>query len=325
MSPKEQARVCFIVVNWNRSEALKACLTSIQTLVTGTSRAIIVVDNASTDGSAEMVEKNFPGARLLKDEENIGFARANNKALQYLKAAGLTPDYVVFINNDALLVDSSVEKIFEFMDRQEDVAAAIPAVFLKDASFQTGVGGFDLSLGSAFAYYFFLSGLFPRAFRGLFIRQDYFFKKKKRARLEWLSGVCLVARRSVLDETGGFPEEYFMYAEDLALCRKLRKKGALVYFPEARILHLKENGDKGRWNVAWIDSLFRYFRLHQKKTFLELKEFALKGILFSGFALRAAGYAFLRLLGGRKYALKTDELASYARHVLGHLWASQKA
>ncbi len=258
---------------------------------------------------------------LLRNGKNIGFARANNQALQYLKSTGLSPDYVVFLNNDALLIDSSVEKIFKFMDRQKDVAAAIPAVFLQDASLQVGVGGFDLSLGSAFAYYFFWSELFPRTFRGLFIRQDYFIKKKNSVQLEWLSGVCLVARKSVLDETGGFPEEYFMYAEDLALCRKLRKKGALVYFPEARILHLKKNGDKGRWNVAWIDSLFRYYKLYQERRFLKLKTLVLKGIFLSGFVLRAAGYGFLRLLNGRKYTLKTAELAFYARHVLSRLCA----
>ncbi len=313
---------CFVVVNWNKREALKNCLSSMQSAVPTTPHEIVVVDNASTDGSPEMVEKDFLGVNLLRNEENVGFARANNQALRHLKIAALSPDYVVFLNNDALLIDSSVEKIFELMDKQKDIAAAAPAVFLKDASFQTGVGGFDLSLASAFFYYFFLSELFPRTFRGLFLRQDYFFKKKKNLHLEWLSGVCLVVRKSVLDETGGFPEEYFMYAEDLALCRKLRKKGLLVYFPAARILHLKERGDKGRWNVGWIDSLFRYYRLHQKKTFLELKEFVLKGIFFSGFVLRAAGYGFLRLLGRRKYALKTDELAFYAGHILRRFCAS---
>lgn len=312
---------CFLVVNWNKREGLRNCLSSIQSAMSGTPYEIVVVDNASTDGSQEMIERSFPGVRLLRNEENVGFARANNRGLRYLKAAGMEPAYVVFLNNDALLVDPSIEKIFEFLDGRNDVAAAVPAVFLNDASFQTGVGGFDLSIASAFFYNFFLSELFPAAFKGLFIRQDYFFKKKKSFALEWLSGVCLVARKSVLDETGGFPEEYFMYAEDLALCRKLRKKGALIYFPEARILHLKDSRDKSRWNVTWIDSLLRYYRLYQKTSFMAFKFFMLKGIFFSGFALRAAGYSFLKLSGQRKYASKRDELAFYARYALGRLFS----
>lgn len=315
---------CFIVVNWNKCEALKNCLSSIRSALSSTPHEIVVVDNASTDGSQEMVERSFPDVCLLRSGDNVGFARANNQALQYLKAAGLSPDYVVFINNDALLVDSSVEKIFELMDRRKDVAAAVPAVFLKDASLQTGVGGFDLSIASAFFYNFFLSDLFPAALKGLFFSQDYFFKKKKSFRLEWLSGVCLVARKSVLDETGGFPEEYFMYAEDLALCRKLREKGALVYFPEARILHLKDSRNRSCRDATWIDSLLRYYRLHQKKSFLAFKELMLKGIFFSGFASRAAGYSFLSLFGERKYASKRDELAYYAGYVLGRLFAGRK-
>jgi N-acetylglucosaminyl-diphospho-decaprenol L-rhamnosyltransferase len=318
--PERSPSVCFLIVNWNKRDALKNCLSSIQASLSKVPYEIIVVDNSSTDGSQGMVEQSFPDVRLLRNKENLGFARANNQALRYLKTTDFSADYVIFLNNDTLLVDHSIEKIIEFMETKRNVVASIPAVFLGNTSLQTGIGGFDLSIMSTLFYNFFFCEVFPRTCRGLFFKQSYFFKRKKCFSLDWLSGVCLIVRKSILDETEGFREEYFMYAEDLALCRELRRKGSLVYFPDSRILHLKNSRDKAHWNVAWIESLFRYYRQYQKGSLVAFKLFILKGLFLAGFLLRAAGYNVLSLCSREKYVLKRSELAYYARYVLGKLF-----
>lgn len=312
---------CFLIVNWNKREALANCLDSIRRFLAVLPHRIIVVDNGSSDGSQAMVESRFPGAVLLRNPENLGFAKANNQALGSIREKRLAFDYIVFMNNDVVLVDQSLAALIEFMHKNDTVAAAVPAVFLDDSSFQTGIGGFELSLGTAFFYFSFLTRLFPSACKGLFIHQPYFFKRKQTCRLDWLSGVCLVVRRDALEATAGFPEDFFMYAEDLALCRELRRQGELVYYPRARVRHLKDNRAKGQENALWLESLFRYYRKNRPQLGSSLELFLLKSTFFLGFLVRAAGYQILAFGGRPDSRLKKNELWFYAKYSLARLVA----
>lgn len=308
--------VALVVVNWNKREALADCLDSIRRFLAVVPHQIFVVDNGSSDGSQAMVESRFPGTVLLRNPDNLGFARANNRALSFIQEKRLAFDYLVFLNNDVVLVDRSLASLIEFMQKNETVAAAVPAVFLDGSSLQTGIGGFELSLGSAFLYFSFLTRLLPSACKGLFIHQPYFSKRKQSCRLDWLSGVCLVVRRGALEATAGFPEDFFMYAEDLALCRELRKQGDLLYYPRARIRHLKGNRANGRWNALWLESLFRYYRKNRPRLGSSLGLLLLKGTFFLGFLVRAAGYQILEFTGRPGSRLKKNELWFYAKSSL---------
>ena len=310
-------RIALVIVNWNKREALANCLDSIRRFLAAVPHQIFVVDNGSSDGSPAMVESRFPGAVLLCNPDNLGFAKANNQALLFIREKQLAFDYFIFLNNDVVLVDRSLAFLIEFLQKNQTVAAAGPAVFEDGSSLQTGIGGFELTLGSAFLYFTFLTRLLPAACKGLFIHQPYFAKRKQSRRLDWLSGVCLVIRREALQATAGFPEDYFMYAEDLALCREGRRQGDLLYYPRASIRHLQDHRANGRWNALWLESLFRYYQKNRPRRGASLRLFLLKGTFFLGFLVRAAGYQILECTGRPGSRLRKNELWFYAGRVSG--------
>ncbi len=316
-----EVTVGFVIVNWNKRQALAECLESVRRFLAAVPHRVIVVDNGSTDGSPAMLESRFPEAVLLRNPDNLGFAKANNQALGFIRENRLAFDYIVFLNNDAVLVDGSLASLFEFMRENEKAAAAVPAVFVDDSLLQTGVGGFELSVGSAFEYFSSLTLLLPSVAKGLFIHQPYFFRRQRACRLDWLSGVCLAVRRDALEAAGGFPEDYFMYAEDLALCRELRKRGDLFYCPQAHVRHLKDSPADAPGNVLWLESLFRYYRKDRRPPWSSLGLFLLKIVFFLGFLVRAARCQILELSGRPDSRLKKREIWSYAKYTLIHLVA----
>lgn len=312
-------RVIFIIVNWNRQDLLLRCLNSLQDKL-AVDYAVIVVDNASGDGSVEMIRTEFPEVILLENRENIGFARAVNKGLDYIRENSLERDYVVFLNNDVVLLDGSLKDVFNYMIRLPEVVAAVPAVALEDGRDQTGIGGYELTLASAFNYFFFLSILFPRICKGFYLHQPYFRKKARIVTLDWASGVCLVVRAKVFARINGFPEDFFMYAEDVALGRDLRAEGKIIFFPEARVVHLQQLESEGSAAPGvWLDSLFDYYRLQNggKK---RCRLVVLKMIFLAGFGLR---WVYFYLLRSTKFSNHKKMLQIYCRHIIKSIFAGK--
>ena len=330
-------KIIFIIVNWNGREKIGRCLRSLATHLHSFNYKILVVDNGSTDGSSEFIKEQFPEVILLINKQNLGYARACNQAMEYLRERSVSCDYLVFLNNDVELRDNSLEKLFSWMEENKEVAACLPAVLDSKGKPQSGAGGFDLSLASAFCHFFFLAGLFPRTFRGLYFNQSFFYKKKEQIELDWLSGVALVVRSPAIDVAGPMPEYFFMYTEDLAYGRELRKAGKLIYFPLARVYHLQER-EKGYFQVTWLDSLFTWYKLlqgqknirplffYQPEAFPEIQTFlparlrlellVLQLIFASGFILRWIGYAFRAALSPHdEPRLKKKEMMVYFRHI----------
>jgi GT2 family glycosyltransferase len=229
-----KVKVIFIIVNWNRKELVSRCLASIKSYIAYPHK-VVVIDNASSDGSQEMIRADYPDVDLILNTTNLGFSQASNQGLNHCREKKILSDYIIFLNNDVVLRDSSLLGLLDYLDENSEVAAALPTVFLGDGSLQTGVGGYELSLATALAYFFFLSSLFPKYSKGFFISQHYFRKNGQIPMLDWVSGVCLVVRGDAMRKVPGFPEHFFMYAEDLALCRELRVLGQIIYFPHAQV------------------------------------------------------------------------------------------
>ena len=311
---KSDRRAIFIIVSWNRSALLRKCLLSLKQNLC-ISHHIVVVDNASSDGAPEMIAQNFPEVHLVKNQTNRGFGRAVNQGLREIRNLGMQSDYVVFLNNDTILPDNSLEALLRFLDSHEETAAAVPAVHLSEGGCQTGVGGSELTLKSAFNYFSGLSVLFPRRFRGLFLHQPFFIKKNLIPEIQWASGVCLITKRHLWEKITGFPEDSFMYAEDLSVCRQIRSLGKIVYFPSARIVHFSGE-EKSEWaGTLWLDSLFNYYQKispEPKKLRLAL----LKCIFVLGFWGRMVFYRAGRLFLGRDVRTKFRDLRTYSGHIL---------
>jgi GT2 family glycosyltransferase len=218
--------VSVVIVNWNTCDLLRACLLSIQNTLPPSSYEIFVVDNASTDGSAEMVTREFPAVRLISNQENVGFGRANNQAL--LCAHG---EYLVLLNPDTEVFPGTIARCVDFMASSPETAVVGGELVNPDGSLQVGYFDFptfwyrvDCFLGRANRYY-------ARWYR------DYSPFPPVRE-VDWVSGSFIVVRRRAAEAVGLFDERFFIFAEETEWCYRFRKSGWKVhYLSEAKILH----------------------------------------------------------------------------------------
>jgi GT2 family glycosyltransferase len=223
--------VSVIIVSWNTKKLLLECLQSVMRATDRFQRETIVVDNASTDGSPEAVEIHFPSAKVIHNETNLGFAKANNIGIKHSKGR-----YVCLINSDIILHTDCVGLMHAYMEQNPGVGVLGPKVHNTDGTLQYTCSGFPTiwnSLSRALA----LDALFPKS--KLFGGQLMTFWSHDTVRaVDVLSGMFLMVRRESLNEVGLLDENFFMYAEDRDWCMRFRKKGwKVVYFPEASAVH----------------------------------------------------------------------------------------
>lgn len=286
-----------IIVNWNVRNFLKECLKSIYLNISKLAFEIIVVDNASSDGSIRMLENNFPMVRIIKNKINEGFAKANNQAMKESRGR-----YILLLNPDTLIIDNSLFKMVDFMDSNPKVGAVGSRLMLPNGLLEAGAAGYKPSLVTAFNYYFFLSKLFPSIFRGLYLDQNSY--RKKAIAVEWVSGACMMLRRELLNRNILFNEEFFMYAEDIELCDRIRKNGWEIYYtPQAKIIHFRGGSVKKRSadpSTIQLRGLEQYFK--RNHGVLSIKILYFFGIC--GFFLRAILYKMLFYIRKDEYHQK---------------------
>lgn len=277
------AELTVIVVNWNTRDLLRDCLRSVYASEPAMPLVVMVVDNGSADGSADMVERDFPQVGLLRNRDNLGFARANNQAL---KIVG-TP-YACLLNSDTVVGPGVLSRLVAFLAARPAAVACAPALRLPSGRLQTGGAGYALSLATAFNYFFFLSRIFPERFPGMYLHQDHFVRKGMPLRVDWLAGACLTVRMTAVDQVGLLDESYHMYAEDAEWCQRLAQAGEIWYLPDREILHIfgASSGKESKVSVRWLDAAFAYFgRQHGA---VRLKLFQVVCLL--GFLLRLILY-----------------------------------
>jgi len=205
----------------------------------------VVVDNASTDGSLERLAREFPCVHLLRQSANLGFAAGNNAALSWMAAEGIEPRFVLFLNPDTELLDGPWPTVLSELERPSAVVAWTPALIAPDGGFDPGVGGRRPSFHSLAIHFLGLSRLPACYARGVFLNQASPFRRQRRVALEWLSGTALLVRWEAIASVHGFPEDFFMYGEDMLLGERLRTLGRLLYLPTLRVLHDREYSELG--------------------------------------------------------------------------------
>jgi GT2 family glycosyltransferase len=240
------SRVSAIVVSYNTRELLRRCLSSL-----GGLHEVIVVDNASLDGSADMVSVEFPRVRLIRNDANRGFGAANNQGL-----AAMTGDLALLLNSDAAAADhDAVERLARLFD-DPGVVAAGGALLNADGSPQPSAAG-KLTLWAVFCEQTYIEKLFPRS--ALF--SPYWKRSDRRIEVEQVMGACLMMR-----PLERFDESFFLYCEDTELCERLRKHGRILYEPAARFWHaLGASSDGARWKAVarYNAGKERFFLLHR--------------------------------------------------------------
>lgn len=306
--PMNKIRLSIIIVNWNTKTLLKQCLDSIFSQLARDEFEVIVVDNASSDGSDLMVKEDFRLVRLISNEENKGFSKANNQGMRI--SVG---EYILLLNSDTIIRDRTLlDKWVALMDARPEAGASGCRLVFPDGSHQTGDAGFRPSPGTIFNHSFFISRISRDRFKGLFLTSD---RKTGELAVDWVCGAALLVRRSLLDRVGLLDESVYMFAEDIEFGCRITSLGYKVYyFAGIEIVHLQSGSSVKRkerdFSCMWIRNLRSLYSIYNPGKSI----FFYDSVMSAGFFLRGLLY-YLEYLRGRNPSSRTkaEALFGYLR------------
>jgi O-antigen biosynthesis protein len=282
-----------IIVNYNVKEFLLNLLHSIEKASSNISKEIIVIDNASDDGSVEVVREKFPSVKLIKNKINVGFGKANNQGLEI--ALG---KYLLFINPDCIVSEDTFDKMISFFESHHDCGLTGCKILNSDGTLQLACRRSFPGPWTSFTKVTGLSNLFPKS--KIFARYNLtYLDENKTYEVDAVSGSFMMMRKDVYEKTGGFDEKFFMYGEDLDLCYRVQKSGFKVYYVhDTQVIHYKGESTK-RSNLDDTKLFYDAMHLFVKK---HLSSFPLVEIILRS----AIGFRKLfAFLGKRRLALFT--------------------
>ncbi len=310
-------KLTIIIVNWNTGKLLEECLSSFLLADLQISYELILVDNASSDGSLDAARVRFPFVQVIENHENVGFARANNQGIGVARG-----EYVLLLNPDTLIPDITIfKKWISFMDRHLETGASGCRLIFPDGKHQVGDAGFRPSLASAFNFAFFLSRFFPDRRKGLFLGSE---RINSDIEVDWVCGADVLVRRDILPTTGLLDETVFMYAEDVEWGCRIKSMGYKVcYLPYLKIVHLQgmsydKLSGKRPIQFLWLENLRHLYKRYNEKQ--PLLYFDL--VLLIGYLLRAMIYFVMSLKEGWKHSGSTKKARQMFQYAL-YLFKSQ--
>jgi hypothetical protein len=223
--------ISVIIVSWNAKEHLRNCLNSLNNAKGRYKQEVIVVDNASTDNSVELVEQQFTEVKIIKNNDNLGFAKANNIGIRVS-----TGRYVCLINSDVIVLDDCIDKLMECMDKNQLVGMAGPRILNPDHTLQFSCfhfPGIKNNLSQAIG----LNKLFPKS--PFFSEQTMkYWPHDCVQKVDVLNGCFWMVRRKAMDEVGLLDEDFFFYGEDIDWCKRFNDAGWEVrFYPAAEAIH----------------------------------------------------------------------------------------
>ena len=262
-----------VIVNWNTRDLLRDCLRSVAASQGDFTCRVVVVDNASPDGSADMVRAGFPDVTLIASAENEGFARANNRGLRALGfAPGCAdedaPRYALALNPDTVLPPGALGEMLAYMDADATIGVAGPKLVLPD-------GSLDLACRRSFptpeiSFYRMvgLSRLFPRSRR--FGRYNLtYLDPDVETEVDSVVGAFMLVRRAAIQQVGLFDETFFMYGEDLDWAFRIKQAGWKVrYNPRVAVTHVKRAASRQsrRAQREFYRAMLLFYRKHYRRT-----------------------------------------------------------
>jgi GT2 family glycosyltransferase len=266
-SPGQLCDLSVVIVSFNTRDVLRRCLHALLAEARDLAIEILVVDNGSRDGSVEMVAEEFPKVSVIRAGGNLGFAAANN--LMFGLGQGR---YFVLLNSDAFVQPGVLRRALNHMDREPRVGLAGGRLIGQDGAWQPSARMFpsvfnDILMLSGLATRFRSSAFFGRADRT-------WADPEKQAETDWVPGAFSIIRTSALREIGNFDEAFFLYYEEVDLCRRMKSAGYTVaYWPDIVVVHLGGESSKSISNVArsrsgaqltlWrLRSGYLYYRKH---------------------------------------------------------------
>ncbi len=296
-----------IIVSWNVKELLHRCLGSVQRSLEKIDHSLsaetIVLDNASSDGSAEMVGREFPWVRLMASPTNLGFTKGNNLALAESQGR-----YILLLNPDTEVVGDSLGVMVDYMGVHPKVGALGPQLLNEQGGIQSSRRRFP-TLATAFLESTTLQRWFPdnRAVKRYYfadVPQDLI------QPVDWVVGACILVRREAIDEVGPLDERFFMYSEELDWCYRLKGRGwEVIYLPTAQVIH-----QEGRSSEQVLPARHIHFQ-RSKILFFKKHHGWWQGELLRWFILATYLYETtvegLKWLVGHKRPLRRQRLETY--------------
>ncbi|MFH2044622.1 MAG: glycosyltransferase family 2 protein [Pseudomonadota bacterium] len=255
-----------IIVNWNSKTYLQKCIASVLHTIRGIKYEILVIDNASYDGTDEMLKQHYPSIHYIQSDMNLGFAKANNEAFLYSRGK-----YILFLNPDTEFHDNSIWTLYENLRTLPNTAMVGCKILNSDKTIQTScIQAFPTILNQVFDSNA-LRRFFPRS--RLWGMKPLFTDSELPTKVDAISGACLMINRSVFEDVGMFTTDYFMYSEDVDLCYKVRKAGQNAYYiPAAKVTHYggtssSQSNVSSFSSVMMMESRWRYFKKRRSITY----------------------------------------------------------
>ncbi len=314
-----------VIVNWNVRELLRRCLVSIagsdglfvggldtpDYRTGGVWRAeVIVVDNASADDSVAMLAQDFPWVQVIVNRENLGFTAANNQGLAVSRGR-----YVLFLNPDTELTQAALGRLLDYAETHPRVGVVGPQLRYGDGSLQSSRRRFP-----TLATFFLESTVVQRWWpRNRVLARYYVLDQPDDAtsQVDWVVGACMLLRRAVLERIGGFDEGFFMYSEELDLCRRAVDAGwQVVYLPAAVVTHYEGKSSEqvvAARHIHFHSSRVRYVRkYHGRLAAAAVRSFLLLTFVFQWTEEAAKWLVSFFLAGQRaKQAMRRERMAAY--------------
>lgn len=286
-------QVSIIIVNWNTSKLLEDSLRSIYAETKSRFKEVIVVDNASTDDSCEMVRDKFPDVKLIENTTNFGFAHANNQGISIAQGG-----YVLLLNSDTVVLNNAISKTVSFADKHPQAAVVGCRVLKPDMSVQASCFKFP-SVFNMLLSCTYLNKLFPHSH--FFGREAMTWWDKNDSReIDVVCGCFMLVRQKAIEAVGMLDEQFFIYGEETDWCYRFKQAGWKVMFtPMAEIIHFGGQSSrkvKGEMLIQLRLSILKFIRKHHG--WLKHKIACLLTIAF--FAIRMPGWLFLYLFRGEK-------------------------
>lgn len=301
-----------VIVSWNAKEFVNECLKSLIGQYSYGSVEVIVVDNASSDGTPELVREQFPEVKLLRNPQNLGFAKANNMGVSVSRGK-----YICLVNSDVTMRDGCLRKMFQYMEQNPSIGMLGPAMLGADGRVRRSCMRIPTlwnSLCYALGLDLVLKGF--QTFSGFLMRD---FQHDEIRDVEVLNGWFWMVRRQALAEVGGLDERFFMYSEDIDWCKRFHSAGwRVVFYPDAQAVHYGGASSASlplHFHLELQHARLQYWEKHHGRTSRRLYVF----ILLLEQLVRLVGHAsqFVRKSARPQSAFKLERSIASLRWLLG--------
>lgn len=276
------ARVSIVIVVWNAKQYVIDCLASLRECCGSAYSEVVVVDNASSDGTPELVAERFPEVKLIRNGENFGFAKANNIGI-----AECTGDYICLVNSDVKFLDDCISPMVRYLSEHPGVGMVGPKMLAENGEVRRSTMRFP-TVWNNFCRALLLDSLFKRsrAFGGLLMSD---FDHRTTTPVEVLNGWFLIVRRGAVERVGLLDPQFFMYGEDVDWCYRFHQAGEqIVFFAEAGAIHYGGASSANaplRFYLELYRATWQYWRKHRS------------GLSQLGFLVAFSTHHFIRMMG----------------------------